>query len=426
MKDANNQEISGSNAQSLELIELALHQFRCLADDPLATADAALAASPELVMGHILRAWLHLLSTEAPAVAIARDAATTARSLPRNERETLHLRAIEQLCAGRWRAAGRTLEDLSIAYPHDSLALQAGQQIDFFTGDTRMLRDRLARAMLHWTPDRSGYHAVLGMYAFGLEENGDYANAERLGRTAVELQPRDSWAQHAVAHVMEMQGRREEGIRWMRDNAGWQRDSFLAVHNWWHLALYHLELGDYDEVLRLFDGPIDGHGSLLHMELLDACALLWRLQLRGVDVGDRWHSLAERWAPSATSSHYAFNDLHAALAFTCAGREELLEELLAAQIAAERREDDNALFTREVGTPATRALVAFQAGDYARCVRLLRPIRSHAHRFGGSHAQRDLLDQTLIAAARRSGETALAQALESERRLLAEQRSAVA
>ncbi|CAD5108914.1 tetratricopeptide repeat protein [Zestomonas carbonaria] len=425
MKDSNGYELSGCNAQALDLLELALHQFRCFANDPLASADAALAAAPELVMGHVLRAWLHLLSTEAPAVEVAREALASARALPHNEREALHLRAIGQLCTGQWYAAGRTLEDLGIAYPHDSLALQAGQQIDFFTGDSRMLRDRIARAMPHWSRAVPGYHAVLGMYAFGLEECGDYSLAERLGRQAVELEPRDAWAQHAVAHVLEMQGRREEGIRWMRGNPGWQRDSFLAVHNWWHLALHHLELGDHASVLDLFDGPIDGQRSNLQMEMLDACALLWRLQLRGVDVGGRWQSLAERWAPSATAGHYVFNDLHATMAFVCAGRHDLLDALLDAQAEAARRNDDNALFTREVGAAATQAVVAYATGLYARCVALLRTVRSQAHRFGGSHAQRDLLDQTLIAAAHRAGETALARALETERSLLAAQRHPV-
>ncbi|MCW7540431.1 tetratricopeptide repeat protein [Aquabacterium sp. A7-Y] len=422
MKDATDHELSGCNTKALDLLERGQHELRCFSGDPVATVDAALAASPELVMGHVLRAWLHLLGTEAAALPVARDACATALALPHNEREAYHLRAIELLCNGQWRGAARTLEDLSVDCPRDALALQVGQQLDFFTGDSRMLRDRIARAFPEWSPSLPGYHAVLGMYAFGLEETGDYPRAERLGREAVALEAADAWAQHAVAHVMEMQGRRDEGIAWMRGNPAWQRDSFLAVHNWWHLALYHLEQGDHDAVLEIFDGPIDGHQPTLVMELLDGCALLWRLQLRGVDVGTRWQSLAERWAPAAASGNYAFNDLHAAMAFACAGREDAVNTLLRTQAEALQRDDDNAGFLREVGAPATQAVLAFVAGQPARTVELLRPIRHRAHRFGGSHAQRDLLDQTLIAAARSSGQAALARALETERALLAEQR----
>lgn len=112
-----------------------------------------------------------------------------------------------------------------------------------------MLRDRIGRALPSWGSDMPGYHAILGMQAFGLEEMGEYIRAEKLGRTAVEIEPRDGWAQHAVAHVMEMQSRQKDGIAWMRaDPEAWTRESFLKVHNWWHLALFHYDLGETGEV----------------------------------------------------------------------------------------------------------------------------------------------------------------------------------
>src|SRR3546814_4613852 len=103
-----------------------------------------------------------------------------------------------------------------------------------------MLRDRIARALPDWSPDMPGYHAVLGMHAFGLEETGLYAPAEEKARRAVDIEPRDGWAQHAAAHVMEMQGRQRDGIAWMRGNAeAWSKDSFFCVHNWWHRSEEH-------------------------------------------------------------------------------------------------------------------------------------------------------------------------------------------
>src|SRR5262245_31118174 len=212
--------------------------------------------------------------------------------------------------------AARVLEDLAIDHPRDLLALQAGHQLDFFRGDARMLRDRIARALPAWSQQVPGYHAVLGMHAFGLEEMGHYREAEQAGRTAVALETRDGWAQHAVAHVMEMQGRHQDGIAWMQANPdGWSRESFFAIHNWWHLALYHLDIGDLDAVLALFDGPIYGNLSSVVLDMIDASALLWRLQLRGVDVGERWQALADAWAPVAGAGNYAFNDVHAMMAF---------------------------------------------------------------------------------------------------------------
>ena len=111
---------------------------------------------------------------------------------------------------------------------------------------------------------------------------------------------------------MEMQGRQRDGIAWMRGNTeGWSRDSFFAVHNWWHLALYHLDLGEIDEVLALFDGPIYGAQSKVVLEMIDASAMLWRLHLRGIDVGERWEAVADAWEPIADAGNYAFNDAHA-------------------------------------------------------------------------------------------------------------------
>jgi len=394
----------------------ALHQLRCLIEDPLAHADAALAEAPGFLMAHALRAYLHLLGTEPAGIPVARESLDAARVLGGTDAERGHLAAVEHLVEGRWHAAGRVLEDVAIADPHDLLALQIGHQIDFFTGSSRMLRDRIARALPAWSPSMPGFHALLGMHAFGLEEMGDYAHAESEGRRAVELQPRDTWAQHAVAHVMEMQGRLDDGISWMTDNqANWSVDSFFSVHNWWHLSLYLLELGDTEQALALYDGPIAGGTSAVTLDMLDASALLWRLHLRGVDVGNRWEAIADQWMPLAGAGNYAFNDAHAAMAFVGSGRDAAVAELLAAQDDAMARDDDNAAFTREVGSPVTRAVLAFGAGDYARTVALLRPVRAIAHRFGGSHAQRDLLDLTLLEAACRAGQDTLAAALAGER-----------
>ncbi len=416
LRDLQGLPLSGASADGLEHYETARNSLRCFIGDPVAAADAAIAADPGFVMAHVFKGYLYGLSTEASAAPVAQECAKAAAALPATDREKAHAVALAHLAEGRWHQAGQTLEDISIAFPLDALAVQAGHQIDFFTGNARMLRDRIARALPAWDEAMPGYHAMLGMYAFGLEEMGEYDRAERSGKRAVELEPRDGWAQHAVAHVMEMQCRHDEGIAWMRaDTDAWTRDSFLQIHNWWHLALFHFDLGQVDEVLALYDGPISGLSGDIALNLVDESSLLWRLHLTGTDCGDRWNALATAWEKHTSQLSFAFNDAHAMMAFVGAGRSGAAQSLLDAQVNVLESAGDNAEFTRDVGRPVALAIKAFGDGDYGETVRLLRPIRHIAHRFGGSHAQRDAIDLTLVEAAIRSGDQALSRALTAER-----------
>ncbi|TAJ70916.1 MAG: tetratricopeptide repeat protein [Phenylobacterium sp.] len=415
VKDQYGHDLSGASATAAELYQKALDAYHCYAGEPFPLLQQAVADSPGFVMAHVLMAYMTLVGTDTDTARIGVGAFDVAKDLPATARETGHLAAIGSLLAGEIRAAGRILEDVSIAHPRDVLALQAGQLMDFLLGDSRMLRDRIGRALPAWSADMPNYHAILGMHAFGLEETALYDRAEAAGRLAIHLEPRNNWAQHAVAHVLEMQDRRADGVTWMRQDSGtWSHQSFFAIHNWWHLALFHLGLGEIDEVLALYDGPIYGDRSGMAFDMVDAAALLWRLKLRGVDVGDRWAVLAGNYATQPRGG-YAFDDVHAVMAFVGAGRDAEAEAALAAMAAAVEGPGDNAMFTRDVGLPVAQALTAFGRGEYARTCELLRGVRNRAGRFGGSHAQRDLLDLTLIAAAGRAGETSLERALLAER-----------
>lgn len=395
----------------------ALHEFHCYCGDPVATIDAATALQPDFVMGHVLHAWLYLLGTEPGGLPVALDAAAKAARLSPHRREQAHLDAISHFAGGRWQAAARVLEDLAIEWPRDVLALQAGHLVDFYRGDARMLRDRIARALPAWGAADPGYHALLAMHAFGCEETGDYRRAETLGRRALELEPADAWAQHAVAHVLEMEGRARDGIAWMRERqTHWAENNFFAVHNWWHLALFHLDLDEVDEALALFDGPIHGPRSQLILDLVDASALLWRLQFAGADVAARWASVAECWRTAGRPGLYSFNDLHAMMAWIGADQNANAEDWLVAQQDLDATAiGDHAAIGRTIGEPLLRAFRDLDRGAFDDAIEALRKVRPIAHGFGGSHAQRDLLDLTLIEAAVRGGRVPLARALLNER-----------
>jgi hypothetical protein len=304
-----------------------------------------------------------------------------------------------------------------VAHPRDALALQAAHVGDFFTGNARELRDRVARRLPAWDASVPGYGFALGMHAFGLEECGDYRKAEDAGRRAVELHRNDCWAIHAVAHVMEMEGRQRDGAQWLSERAAdWSTDNFFQVHNWWHLALFNLDLERSDEALRLYDERIRASRSKVALDMLDAAALLWRLKLAGVDAGPaRWAEMADAWAPLADDAIYAFNDVHAMMAFVGAGREAEQAALLVALERAGQGRGSNAAMTREIGLPVARALQAFGRERWAEAADLLAPIRGRFNLFGGSHAQRDVFQQTLVEAALRAGRSELAGRLVEER-----------
>jgi tetratricopeptide (TPR) repeat protein len=422
LRDARGLATSSGNRKSLEAFETALGQVQCYRGNAVVTIDAALAADPEFALGHILRAELHATMWELsvmPEIGASLDALENLAGTM-NERERAHAAAIRDWHAGDWEGFRGRLDRVLAEHPRDALALQIGHVADFFHGDRDNLRGRMMRALPAWNHEIPGYGFMLGMQAFGLEECGDYSRAEETGRRAIELEPDDSWAQHAVAHVMEMEARQAEGVVFMESRrAHWaQADNGFAFHNWWHTALYNLDQGNAARALEIYDRSIRPGQSEIQLEMLDAVALLWRMHLMGLDVGKRWASLAATYDKTAQDGFYAFNDMHAMMAYVATGAEGPAKRLLAAVEQAAKGRGTNARMEREVGLPILRAIEAFGRGKYADSVDLLMPVRYRAHAFGGSHAQRDVLHRTLVEAALRGRQFELAQALAAERTAL--------
>jgi tetratricopeptide (TPR) repeat protein len=419
LKDKWGNPVSAASRNALARYEQAAEAFLGFSGTAWELADAAVETDPGFAMGHCQKAGLRAVAMEKtfePQVLQAVQAAERLAARA-NERERAHVAALRSLVDGEWRDALRRYGNLLIEHPRDTLALQIAHALDFYLGQSQMLRDRVARVLPYWSEGVPGYGYLLGMHAFGLEETGDYARAEHAGREAVERHANDVWAIHAVSHVMEMQGRASDGIGWLKARtADWAApDNLFAIHNAWHLALFHLDLGEHGEALRIYDERIRNGNSAVALDLLDASAMLWRLHLRGIDVGGRWDELADAWAPTIEGGWYAFNDFHAAMAFVGAGRMRDADALVAAMERRAQGSRTNAEMTREIGVPASRAIVAFGRGDYATAIDLLEPLRLVAHRFGGSHAQRDVLGLTLVEAALRGGQARLARALAAER-----------
>ena len=407
-----------SSMQAHACHERALWHLVSFYGDPVAAFDATIAADPGWGLARVVKAVFILTLTEPGMVAQARQLLAEAEPLMAgaSAHERGHFAAAQAAAAGRWREACARWDALLLDQPRDLLALAAAHLFDFYRGDARNLRARVARVLPEWPVDDPLQPYVLGMHAFGLEECNLYAQAEAAGREALGRDARGPWAVHAVAHVMEMQGRHDEGRHWLQEREIDWAENGLAVHLWWHLALFRLETLDTAGALALFDAHMAGDTSVVNLQWLDASALLWRLQLLGVDVGKRWQNLAREWAdPLANAGHYAFNDAHALLALLGSGDIAGSRALLAASVA--KASADNAEMNREVGVPLMQGLLAYANGDAASACELLYPLRGVAHHFGGSHAQRDLIDQTLLAAAAAGGSKSVGRALLNERRL---------
>lgn len=417
LTDAQGNQLAGATPQAAEYFDQAVALFGLYRGDPVEKIDHAMAEAPGFAMAHIAKAYMFATATE-PALtqqAAAIVQGLTSRRLP--DREASHLHALRLQLSGSWSDAGLQLDLHNARYPRDMLGMQAGHLIDFFHGNARNLRDRIARVLPKWSSDTPGYPVLLGMYAFGLEESGDYAKAEACGRLAVELEPLDGWAHHAVAHVFEMQGRPQEGAAWMASReAHWAADeNFFKVHNWWHYALYLMQLGHADKALSIYDTHIRKPHHAVALELIDASALLWRLQLAGVDVEGRWDEVASAWDAHADGRSYTFNDWHAAMAYLGAGRDSDVTRLIKEFQRERADETEIDEWARTIALPLVQGFTAFWHEDYSNAVQKLHGARFIANQFGGSHAQRDIIDLTLQAAALRSGQSELAQALANER-----------
>jgi len=409
LRDARDNTVTNATPAALEAYERALRAFQTYRGDPLAPLDEAIALAPGFAGAHAAKALLmatvferRFMHAASAALEAGRDAFAYA-----TPREQGLVAAARQLIAGDWHGGTRTLDEVLVEHPREILALQVAHVMDFFRGDALNLRNRVSRVLPAWGPAVPGFAYVLGMHAFGYEECNQYLEAEHAGRRSVELSGDDSWAVHAVGHVLEMQGRISEGLQWYSATRQvWDgKDNGFAYHNAWHVALYHLDRGETAPALAIYDARFAA-GTETALARVDATALLWRLKLEGVDVAARFAAVADAWEQTLgeEGGFYAFNDFHAALAFAAAGRRDAVLRLREAMGRAAALPGANAEMIRLVGREACEAALDYCEGRYLEAAGRLAAVRDGANRFGGSHAQRDLLTLTLVDAAARAGQ----------------------
>jgi tetratricopeptide (TPR) repeat protein len=396
-------ELSAASGEAARAFDDTVWAYVGFSREPGVPLKRALQADPAMPMALCLQGYfMHLMGLPGLIPKARAALASMQKVSGMNSREKMHAAALGAWCEGELERTCGILDGILAEYPRDYLALKLANYLYFYMGDAANVRDGPARALKSWDEKSPGYGHLLALHAFGLEESGDYAAAERAGRRATEINPADPWAVHAVAHVMEMQDRAAEGAVWIETLAPhWDTANFFRFHLWWHLALMHWSAGRPEEALQLYDARIWSDGSSENLSLCNDISLLARLEIAGIDVGGRWDAAAKVVREQAGGSVMAFVDAHYALAL---GAVPPLED-----------RGTTARVHSAVGRAVCDGAVAWRTKDYARAVNLLAPVRKDLWRIGGSHAQRDLFVLMLLDSATRCGNQVVAREARADR-----------
>ena len=361
--------------------------------------------SPQMPMALCMKGYIAKMivsaSHSARAIGILKQLEIVLDQCRGNERECLHAKALHFWCVGDLLEATKCWEKILIDYPTDSLALRLAHYLHFYSGDAYSMRDSIARVIPSWSDELSDYGYVLGMYGFGLEESGDYIKAEDFARRGVEKNPADTWSVHAVAHVMEMTGRIDEGVKWVVDQrCNWSSVNNFRFHLDWHLALYYLQSGDSLKALELYDSHIASEITAdFNLDMCNATSLLWRLEMLGVDVGNRWQDLVVTAESHIDDKELVFVSLHYYLALLAAGEAvlagKLNDSLMEWANRSDQGSDTQARICKKVGMDLAKATQHARAHEFAQATQVLNRCLPNINLIGGSHAQRNLYSLVL-------------------------------
>ncbi|MBW4487653.1 MAG: tetratricopeptide repeat protein [Trichocoleus desertorum ATA4-8-CV12] len=399
LKDAQGLDVTTASAEAIAAIDQFIDQSLSYGRQAEAAILQAVSANPTCAIAHAFAAAYYLSQESAVAWEQATPylRAAIQHQAKATQREQQWVSAVVAWARGDIDQAIAAHEAITDQYPQDLLSVQQGQYHYFYQGDQAGLL-QIAEKVLPTDAEHLHLHYLYGMIAFGLEQCHRLLEAEAMGRKATEINRHDPWAHHAVAHVLETQGRVEEGIAWMESLADtWENcNSMLYTHNWWHIALYYLERQDFSTVLHLYDTKVWGRARLdSPKDQVGAIALLLRLELRGVEVGaTRWRELAAYLSPRIHEHALPFQDLHYVYALARTHQQDQVQEMLQSMEAhAHRIKPALQQPWIEIALPAAKGMVAHAQQDWQQAIALLRPVLSQLGAIGGSHAQRELFEQ---------------------------------
>ncbi len=378
---------------------------------------AVLDKAPGFAMGHAAKGLFSLMLGRSEMIAVAQDAAKTARANvgAASQREALWVQALEAWLQGRPSGAIAAMEAALAIQPRDTLSAKVSHAIRFILGDAKGMRASVENVMdAHKVHPLRGY--ILGCHAFALEETGDYQDAEQAGLEGLIHAPDDAWGLHAVAHVYDMTAKPDAGITLIESHASaWDHCNNFRYHVWWHKALLHLDRGEIDVALALYDTQIRADKTDDYRDISNATSLLMRLELEGRNVGDRWDELAALSEARIDDGCVVFADLHYALALGAAGNGAAQTHMRERYAKEARRDGELAERIADPGKAAMAGLEAFSEGRYDAAFANLLAARPAMQTIGGSHAQRDVFERITIDAGVRAGHADAVEAVLDDR-----------
>lgn len=418
--DVFGQPTSLSNDSALEAWNDTMLGFLAHAADTPKHLGRTLDADQGFALAHGVKGMFYILLGRRELLQTAHDAYSTARTALEDGQATARERKFVD-ALGAWLDGSPTasialLEDVLQTHPGDALAMKLSHAIRFVLGDAEGMRESIERVMPAYGPDHPARGYLLGCHSFALEETGDYEKAEIAGRQALWMAPNDAWGLHAVAHVHDMTANAEKGLEWLtgREEA-WAHCNNFRYHVWWHKALMHLDLGQVDKVLELYDNQIRNDQTDDYRDISNATSLLVRLELDGVNVGQRWEELSEVCANRTEDGCLIFADLHYLMALTGDKKPGATARMLQ-RIASDAKSNcEMGSRMSDPGVAAAQGLEAFGEARYDEAFKNLAQARNGMQRAGGSHAQRDVFERMTIDAGIRSGHLDQAEAILNDR-----------
>jgi hypothetical protein len=386
--------------------------YETRAEGIVAAADAA----PQCCLANVYAGllWMFLEAPDAAARAAPYLAAAERGQAGASLREQLNVALLRAWIADDLPGAIAVCERITDDFPRDLVVVKVQQYFEFNRGNSPAML-RIALKVAARNADVPHLH---GMLAFAYEQCHLLDDAERAARTALEGKRKEPWAQHALAHVMLTRGQIDAGARFLEGvQETWTGlNSFMITHLWWHMALFYLSQGRQAEVLDIYDRYCWAFAKQYSQDQVGAVSLLARMEIAGIDVGERWQDLGNYLVARVRDTVLPFLTMQYLYGLARAGRPEA-EALLDTVRQASRAAATHALDVwQQVALPACEGLYRSARGDFDAGWRHLSAAMPRMLEAGGSHAQRDLFEQLLLDAAIKSGRLVLAQQLLEQRR----------